>query len=131
MIKRAGGSNSTKIVLLTVMTFAFLFVTLLYITEIRLYGASKTSLWHLHEARQSLHQLMCNGTKTEINEKTQVINRLNPDAKDLLVEAVNEANLNRETIEKHLHKDWFLSPSSLPYNLLGTPDDKRYFAQEK
>ena len=110
------------------MTFAFLFVTLLYITEIRLYGASKTSLWHLPEARQSLHQLMCNGTKTEINEKTQVINRLNPDAKDLLVEAVNEFNLNRETTEKHLHKDWFLSPSSLPYNLLGTPDDKRYFA---
>ena len=43
MIKRVGSSNSsTKKFLVTVMTFAFFFVTLLYMTEILL-RASKTS----------------------------------------------------------------------------------------
>lgn len=64
MIKRVGSSNSsTKNFWVTVMTFAFFFVTLLYITEIRL-RASKTSLWHLHEPLQSLQQQICKDTKT-------------------------------------------------------------------
>ena len=34
---------------------------------------------------------------------------------------IEEADLTMQQINKFFHKDWFLRPSSLPYNLLGQP----------
>ena len=60
-----------------------------------------------------------------------MISRLNPGTKELLLDAIYKASLSKEQIETHLHKDWFLSPSSLPYNLLVRADNTVYFSQEK
>ena len=70
-------------------------------------------------------------TETKTDEQSEVTNRFNPKAKDLLLKAINKASLTKQQSEKHLHKDWFLNPSSLPYNLLGRPDSTKYFSQEK
>ena len=70
-------------------------------------------------------------TESKTDEQNEVTNRFNPKAKDLLLIAINKASLTKQQSEKHLRKDWFLSPSSLPYNLLGRPDSTKYFSQEK
>ena len=44
---------------------------------------------------------------------------------------IEEADLTVQQINKFFHKNWFLRPSSLPYNLLGKPLDKKFFSQEK
>ena len=44
---------------------------------------------------------------------------------------IEEADLTMQQINKFFHKNWFLRPSSLPYNLLGQPLNKKFFSQEK
>lgn len=48
-----------------------------------------------------------------------------------LFQQILKSHLTKEQITKHCHKDWFLPPSLLPYNLLNYDENTRYFSQEK
>ena len=78
-----------------------------------------------------IRHIECAGTEIGIDKQNEVTGRLNTNAKDILLEAIGKASLTKQQTEKHLHKDWFLSPSQLPYNLLGRPENTKYFSQEK
>ena len=64
------------------------------------------------------------------SQKTAVTHNFNPLAHKLLLDQVNKSGLANEDINKHLHKDWFLSPSASPYNLLERPSNNKYFSQD-
>ena len=65
------------------------------------------------------------------NQIPSVPHNLNPLAHKLLLDEVKKSGLTNEDINKHLHKDWFLSPSASPYNLLGRPSNTKYFSQDR
>ena len=100
-----------------------------FINELNFTNAkrSKTRLLESFE----IGQRECVGTETGIDKRNEVTGRLNTNAKDILLEAIGKASLTKQQTEKHLHKNWFLSPSQLPYNLLGRPENTTYFSQEK
>ena len=116
--------------MLAVLTLALILVIYLYFhhyvkeEEMHMPDFLKTSQEQLQKTLLFFQQ-----QKTE--KQREVITRLNPGAKELLLDAIHKASLSKEQIETHLHKDWFLSPSSLPYNLLGRADNTVYFSQEK
>ena len=47
-----------------------------------------------------------------------------------LLREVELADLTDEQINKFFHENWFLRPSTLPYNLLGQSTNRKYFSQE-
>lgn len=65
------------------------------------------------------------------NQTSSIPHNLNPLAHKLLLDEVKKSGLTNEDINKHLHKDWFLSPSASPYNLLGRPSNTKYFSQDR
>ena len=85
----------------------------------------------LKKSQTQLTNILSSFQNEEKQKQREVITRLNPGAKELLLDYIHKANLSKKQIETHLHKDWFLSPSTLPYNLLGRPDNTVYFSQEK
>ena len=48
-----------------------------------------------------------------------------------MLETIGKACLAKQETEKHLHKDWLLNLSQLPYNQVGRPENTKYFSQEK
>lgn len=58
----------------------------------------------------------CAGTEKGIDKQNEVTDRLNTNMEDFSLEAISKASMTKQQIEKHLHKDWFLSPSQLPCN---------------
>ena len=73
----------------------------------------------------------CAGTEKEIGKQNEVTDRLNTNVEDFSLEAISKASMRKQQIEKHLHKDGFLSPSQLPCNFYGRPESTKYFSQEK
>ena len=42
---------------------------------------------------------------------------------------IEQAYLSQQQIDRFFHENWFLKPSSQPYNLLGQPSDTKFFSQ--
>ena len=88
-------------------------------------------LGFLERSQERLQETLLSFQHQKNSKQTEVISRLNPGTKELLLDAIHKAILSKEQTETHLHKNWFLSPSSLLYNLLGRADNTVYFSQEK
>ena len=115
---------------LAVLTLALILVIYLYFHHyVKEEGMQMSDFFKTSQEQLQKTLLFSQQQKTE--KQREVITRLNPGAKELLLDAIHKASLSKEQIETHLHKDWFLSPSSLPHNLLGRADNTVYFSQEK
>ena len=101
---------------LAVLTLALILVIYLYFHHyVKEEGMHMSDFFKTSQEQLQKTLLFSQQQKTE--KQREVITRLNPGAKELLLDAIHKASLSKEQIETHLHKDWFLSPSSLPYNL--------------
>ena len=118
--------------LFSTRSFSFLvFILLLLLVTCLFFDKLNNELHFTSVSKGSIGQQEYAVTEINPDKQNEVTSRFNPKAKDILLEAINKATLTKQQSEKHLHKDWFLKPSSLPYNLLGRPDSTKYFSQEK
>ena len=135
LMKSQASLCSTRNFALVMFIFVLLLVTCLFFdklnNELHFTNASTGLKATLYRTFGSIGLQEYALTETKTDEQNEVTNRFNPKARDLLLKAINKASLTKQQYEKHLHKDWFLTPSSLPYNLLGRPDGTKYFSQEK
>ena len=102
-------------------------VILLYNTQ------TKHLLQKQVENIDNIKKIVDNMRKSQISPKYKAFHseNLKRGVPESLLWKIEEADLTMQQINKFFHKDWFLRPSSLPYNLLGQPSDKKFFSQEK
>ena len=85
------------------------------------------------EVMDDIKKVVENGRKSHVSPKYKTFHseNLKRDVPESLLWKIEQADLTMQQINKFFNKNWFLRPSSLPYNLLGQPFDTNFFSQEK
>ena len=85
------------------------------------------------EVMDDIKKVVENGRKSHVSPKYKTFHseNLKRGVPESLLWKIEQADLTIQQINKFFHKNWFLRPSSLPYNLLGHSSDKKFFSQEK
>ena len=116
--------NSVKILLVTLFVIVVIFLNYRYET--------------LHLLKRQSEEIVAIKKIVRDVKKVQIavkdfklfhIENLKRGVPESLLLKIEQAYLSQQQIHKFFHENWFLKPSSQPYNLLGKPSYTKFFSQ--